>query len=82
MAHDEIRVYALARELGMPFQVVIEVARRLGYRASNPLSRLGPEQRAAVEKLLRRFPPEEPPPGMPSRLRPRGPGPGAAYQAD
>jgi hypothetical protein len=81
MITSGIRVYRLARELDLPSGVVLERARRLGFGVPNQLSTLDPRQRAAVEDDLRRFPPGEPPAGVTSRLRPRGPGPRTASQA-
>ncbi|HKB35106.1 MAG TPA: hypothetical protein VKD72_01545 [Gemmataceae bacterium] len=79
MTVQGIRVYVLARERCVPPKTVLEVARRLGFDVRNQLSTLEPQQRAAVEKSLDDLPPDELT-GMPSRLRPRGPGPGAAHQ--
>ncbi len=81
MDSSAIRVYRLAREVDLPSGVVLEVAPRLGLDVRNMLSTLSPAQRAAIEPVLRRLPPGEPPLGVPSKLRPRGPGPGAAHQA-
>ncbi len=81
MPTSGIRVYRLALELHLPPAVVFERARRLGFRTPNQLSTLDPQQRAAVEEDLRRFPPGEPPAGATSRLRPRGPSPRTASQA-
>jgi hypothetical protein len=61
--------------------VVLERARRLGFGTPSALSMLDPQQRAAVEEALRRFPPEDPDAGVTSRLRPRGPGPQTASEA-
>jgi hypothetical protein len=72
-----MRVYALARELGLESQAVLDAARSLRYAVPNALSSLDAAQREAVVNVLRRRPPEEPT-GVPSRLRPRGPGGGAA----
>ena len=80
MADRGIRVYALARELGLLPQPVLEAARRLGLGARNQLSVLDPLDRARVEAELGRRPPEEPT-GVASRLRPRRPRPGNTGQA-
>jgi hypothetical protein len=80
MTGGGIRVYALARELGLEPRTVLDTAHRLGYAAPNQLSTLDAVQREAVVKALRGRPPEEPP-GVPARLRPRGPGSGAARHA-
>jgi hypothetical protein len=80
MRDQRIRIYALARELGLLPEAVLNAARRLGYKACNQLSILDPRQRAEVEESLRRWPPEEPT-GVPSRLRPRGPGPETSRRA-
>jgi hypothetical protein len=74
VAERGIRVFALAREMGVLPQAVLAVARRLGYDARNRLSVLGRQQRAAVKAALGRWPPEEPT-GVTSELRPRGRGP-------
>jgi hypothetical protein len=78
MMASGIRVYRLARELDLPPAVVLDRARRLGFGTPNQLSTLDPLQRAAVEEDLRRFPPGDPPAGVTSKLRPRGPDPGTA----
>ena len=74
-----IRVYVLARERRVLPVTVLEVAHRLGYDVRNQLCTLDPQQRAAVEKSLDESPPDDLT-GVPSRLPPRGPGPGAAHQ--
>lgn len=81
MTTSGIRVYRLAYELELESAVVLERARRLGFGTGSQLSMLNPQQRSALEKDLRRFPPDEPPAGVTSRLRPRGPGPHEASQA-
>jgi hypothetical protein len=73
MMESSIRVYELAWELGVLAQAVLEAARQLGYAVRNQVSTRESDQRAAVEKLLRREPPEGPT-GVPSSLRPQGPG--------
>jgi hypothetical protein len=77
MGNERIRVYALAQELGLLPQAVLDAARRLGCAADNQLSVLGPQERADVERALGRRPPEDPT-GVTSKLRPKGPGPEAA----
>jgi hypothetical protein len=77
-----IRVYRLALELNVPSRVVLERARRLGFGVPNQLSTLDQDQRAAVEKDLRHLPPDDPPAGVASKLRPRGPGSGSASQSE
>jgi hypothetical protein len=74
-----IRVYMLARKRRVLPKTVLEVASRLGYSCCSALSKLDPQQRAAVEKSLDELPPDDLT-GVPSRLRPQGPGPGAAHQ--
>jgi hypothetical protein len=81
MITSGIRIYRLALDLDLPPAVVLERARRLGFGSPNQLSTLDPQQRAAVEDDLRRFPPGEPSTGVASRLRPRGPRPRTASQA-
>jgi hypothetical protein len=80
MDSSAIRVYSLARDLDQPSHAVLELARRMGFDVKNVLSSLSPAQRAALEEALGRLPPDEPPLGVPSKLRPRGPGPGIAHQ--
>lgn len=75
---SSIRVYALARELDIQATVVLARGQRLGFAVPNQLSTLNPEQRTAVEADLHRFPPDDPPAGVTSWLRPRGPGPRTA----
>jgi hypothetical protein len=75
-----IRVYHFAHEMNVPTDVVLREGRRLGFDVRHGLSTLTPEEQAARREALRGLPPEEPPLGIPSKLLPRGPGPGAAYQ--
>jgi hypothetical protein len=74
-----IRVYMLARKRCVLPNTILEVACRLGYSGCSVLSTLDPQQRAAIEKSLDELPPDELT-GVPSQLRPRGPGPGAAHK--
>jgi hypothetical protein len=62
--------------------VVLERARRLGFAVPNQLSTLNPQQRAAVEEDLRRFPSGDRLAQETSKLHPRGPNPGTAAQAE
>jgi hypothetical protein len=54
MAEGKIRVYVLARELGLPTPVVLDMARRLGYTVINQLSELDAEQCTAIAEALAR----------------------------
>jgi hypothetical protein len=80
MTTVQMRVYVLARELDQPTGVVLSTARRLGFDVKNSLSSLTAEQQRAVEKVLKRWPPNDPSLGVTSKLRPRGPQPKAASQ--
>jgi hypothetical protein len=75
-----MRLYTLAYQLDVPTEAVFAAARRLGIDVRNSLSSISTEQQAAIEKVLGDRPPEEPPLGVNSKLRPRGPGPGSAAQ--
>jgi len=56
MAESKIRVYTLARELGLDVPVVLDMARRLGCLKFNQLSWLNAKQRALVTAALANFP--------------------------
>ena len=56
-AVGKIRVYVLARELGHRPQVVLDVARRLGYQVPSQLSWLDIAQQIAVAAALAQLPP-------------------------
>jgi hypothetical protein len=60
MAVGKIRVYRLARELGLQPQLVLDIARRLGYKVISQLSWLDAEQRVAVVEALAQLPPVAP----------------------
>jgi hypothetical protein len=60
MGEGRIRVYALARELGLPGPVILDMARRLGYAVINQLSWLDTEQRTVIAEALARVPRPEP----------------------
>jgi hypothetical protein len=61
MPEGRIRVYALARELGHLPQVVLDIARRLGYKVNNQLSLIDAEERIAVADALSQVPSSIPP---------------------
>jgi hypothetical protein len=56
MAESKIRVYALARELGVEVPVILDMARRLACEEINQLSLLNAKQRAQVTAALANFP--------------------------
>ena len=69
----------LERKLGghdQHIRVAFDAIRQLMIPPPEPQKK----QRAAVEADFRRRPPEEPPTGVITKLRPRGPSPGAAHQ--
>ncbi len=83
MQKDKVRVYELARELNVPSKDLLDMCRQAGMDVKNQLSSLDPEQRDAVEQLVRkpgggvatavapppRTEPPKPPPIIPTRVR-------------
>jgi translation initiation factor IF-2 len=51
---EKVRVYALARELNIESKDLVELCRQAGIDVKNQLSSLDPDQRDAVEQLVRR----------------------------
>lgn len=54
MPLDKVRVYALARELNMESKDLLDMCRQAGFDVKNQLSSLDPEQRDAIEIMLKR----------------------------
>ncbi len=54
MQKDKVRIYALARELNIESKDLLEICRQAGYDVKNQLSSLDPDQRDAVESLVRK----------------------------
>ena len=54
MQKEKVRVYALARELGVDSKDLLEMCRQAGLDVKNQLSSLDPEQRDMVELLVKR----------------------------
>jgi translation initiation factor IF-2 len=51
---EKVRVYALARELNIESKDLVDLCRQAGIDVKNQLSSLDPDQREAVEQLVRR----------------------------
>jgi len=51
---EKVRIYALARELDMESKDLLDLCRQVGIDVKNQLSSLDPEQRDAVELLVKR----------------------------
>ncbi len=54
MQNEKIRVYVLARELDMESKDLLDMCRQAGFDVKNQLSSLEPEQRDAIEALVRK----------------------------
>jgi translation initiation factor IF-2 len=54
LQREKVRVYALARELNMESKDLLDLCRQAGYDVKNQLSSLDPEQRDAVELMIKR----------------------------
>src|SRR6185436_8917378 len=50
---EKIRVYVLARELNVDTKILLDMCKQAGYDVKNQLSNLEPEQRDAIEALLK-----------------------------
>src|SRR5436305_12115584 len=53
LTKEKIRVYVLARELDVDTKVLLDLCKQAGFDVKNQLSNLEPEQRDALEKLLK-----------------------------
>ena len=54
MPQEKVRVYALARELNVESKDLLDLCRQAGFDVKNQLSSLDPDQRDAVEQMIRR----------------------------
>lgn len=54
MLRDKVRVYELARELNMQSKDLLDMCRNAGYDVKNQLSSLEPDQRDAIEALVKK----------------------------
>lgn len=54
MQKEKVRVYALARELDIESKDLLDMCRAAGYDVKNQLSSLDPDQRDAIEALVRK----------------------------
>ena len=54
LQREKVRIYALARELHVESKDLLEMCRQAGYDVKNQLSSLDPDQRDAVEALVKR----------------------------
>jgi translation initiation factor IF-2 len=53
LTKEKIRVYVLARELNVDTKVLLDMCKQAGYDVKNQLSNLEPEQRDAIEAMLK-----------------------------
>ena len=51
---EKVRIFALARELGMESKALLALCQEHGIDVKNQLSTLEPDQRDAVEQLVKR----------------------------
>ncbi len=77
MQREKVRIYALARELNIDSKELVDLCKQAGMDVKNQLSSLDPEQRDAVELLVRRggaavavAPPPKAGPAIPTLLAP------------
>jgi translation initiation factor IF-2 len=78
LQREKVRIYSLARELNIESKDLLELCKQAGIDVKNQLSSLDPEQRDAVELLVRRggiavavaAPPKAPPSPIPTLLSP------------
>jgi translation initiation factor IF-2 len=54
LQREKVRVYALARELNVESKDLLDMCRQAGFDVKNQLSSLDPEQRDAIEHLVKR----------------------------
>jgi translation initiation factor IF-2 len=54
LPHEKVRIFALARELGMESKDLLTICRQLGIDAKNQLSTIEPEQREQIVQSLQR----------------------------
>jgi translation initiation factor IF-2 len=54
LQREKVRIYALARELNIESKDLLEMCRQAGYDVKNQLSSLDPEQRDAVEVMVKK----------------------------
>lgn len=78
-----IRIYILARELGVTTDTVLKTAHRLGYEILNQLSNVDDDAYKAIQAELHRRPDDDDGAlGVTSNLPPRKPGPRSARQSN
>ena len=77
MQREKVRIYSLARELNIDSKELVDLCKQAGIDVKNQLSSLDPEQRDAVELLVRRggaavavAPPPKAGPAIPTLLAP------------
>ena len=54
MQREKVRIYALAKELNVESKDLLDLCRQAGFDVKNQLSSLDPEQRDAVEVMIRK----------------------------
>ncbi len=54
MQKEKVRVYQLARELNVDTKILLDLCKQSGFDVKNQLSNLEPEQRDALEQMIKR----------------------------
>src|SRR5712692_8351452 len=54
LQREKVRIYALAKELNVESKDLLDLCRQAGFDVKNQLSSLDPEQRDAVEVMIRK----------------------------
>src|SRR5713226_6806209 len=54
LQREKVRIYALAKELNVDIKHLLDLCHQAGYQVKNHMSSLDPEQREAVELLVRK----------------------------
>src|SRR5207244_9229084 len=54
LQREKVRIYALAKELNVDIKDLLDLCHRAGFQVKNHMSSLDPEQRDAVELLVRK----------------------------
>jgi translation initiation factor IF-2 len=64
---EKVRVYQLARELNVDTKILLDLCKQSGFDVKNQLSNLEPEQRDALEQMVKRGPQTAAKPATPSK---------------
>src|SRR5437763_8939810 len=54
LPNEKVRVYALARELNVDTKILLDLCKQAGFDVKNQLSNLEPEQRDALEVMMKK----------------------------